>query len=851
MDSARRDFLKASATTTAALTLGSLVPDSATAATTEPAATATGATIGSAAPPRDTAALAHERAITKAHPVPLGRVRLTGGPLKHAQDLTREYLLALDPDRMLAYYRERAGLAPKAKGYTGWDGNGRNLTGHIAGHHLSGVSLMYQATGDARFKERADYIVRELAEVQRTHGDGYVGALDGLREAFARLSKGEIKSGSFDLNGLWSPWYTLHKTYAGLRDAFRHTGNAQALQVEIGFATWAEGVLKPLSDEQVQKMLLTEFGGMNEILADLYADTGDVRWLTLSKRFEHHAFTQPLKRHQDNLSGKHGNCQIPKLLGSAARYGYTGEMDDIVAATFFWDRVVRHHSYASGGHGLNEYWGAPDVVSTRVDGRAAETCNVYNMLKLSRRLFSLRPDAAYADFHERALFNHILASIDPNDGRTSYMVPVGRGEQQEYQNMQRDFTCCVGSGMESHALHGLGVWYESRDTIWLNLFVPSTAEFTLGKAKLALDTSFPDGDTATVTVTLPAPATFTLAVRRPYWAGDGFTIAVNGTPMPQPPFNTLSDPVAGGRAGGIGNESTAPTSAYVNITRTWKSGDTVSILSPKSLHLEPTPDDPRVTAIMWGPLALAGDMGPRVADIDENSQMTPGMKVPMLVTESRTVTEFVKPAGKAGDFTIPDVGRYPSEAGPSVAAWPLALAPFYRTHRKRYSVYFDLLTPQQFTEKQDALVAARDAQERLERATFAKVVAGDTESEKGANYRSDPADRPVGRNEGRTQRNGLGWFSYDLPVEGDTQMALVITHFVEPGLPPQLGPFDILVDGTSVGPHVPNYSASGFYKATYPIPQQLTQGKGVVTVRFQAVGSGRIAPVFEVRTTRR
>ncbi|MBK6844022.1 MAG: glycoside hydrolase family 127 protein [Gemmatimonadetes bacterium] len=359
MDSARRDFLKASATTTAALTLGSLVPDSATAATTEPAATATGATIGSAAPPRDTAALAHERAITKAHPVPLGRVRLTGGPLKHAQDLTREYLLALDPDRMLAYYRERAGLAPKAKGYTGWDGNGRNLTGHIAGHHLSGVSLMYQATGDARFKERADYIVRELAEVQRNHGDGYVGALDGLREAFARLSKGEIKSGAFDLNGLWSPWYTLHKTYAGLRDAYRHTGNAQALQVEIAFAAWAEGVLKPLSDEQVQKMLLTEFGGMNEILADLYADTGDARWLTLSHRFEHHAVTQPLKRHQDNLSGKHGNCQIPKLLGSAARYGYTGEMDDIVAATFFWDRVVRHHSYASGGHGLNEYWGPP------------------------------------------------------------------------------------------------------------------------------------------------------------------------------------------------------------------------------------------------------------------------------------------------------------------------------------------------------------------------------------------------------------------------------------------------------------------------------------------------------------
>ncbi|MFN8668810.1 MAG: glycoside hydrolase family 127 protein [Gemmatimonadaceae bacterium] len=849
MDSARRDFLKASATTTAALTLGTLVPDAASAAPPGGGTDAAGVTNGAPAPPSDTAALAHERAVTKAHPVPLGRVRLTGGPLKHAQELDREYLLALDPDRMLAYYRERAGLTPKGKGYTGWDGNGRNLTGHIAGHHLSGVSLMYQATGDVRFKERADYIVRELAEVQRKNGDGYVGALDGLREAFARLSKGEIKSGGFDLNGLWSPWYTLHKTYAGLRDAWRHTGNKQALQVEIGFANWAEQVLKPLSDEQVQKMLLTEFGGMNEVMVDLYADTGDVRWLALSRRFEHHAVTEPLKRHQDNLSGKHGNCQIPKLIGSASRYAYTGEMDDIVAATFFWDRVVRHHSYASGGHGLNEYWGPPDVLAPRVDGRAAETCNVYNMLKLSRRLFSLRPDAAYADFHERALFNHILASIDPNDGRTSYMVPVGRGEQQEYQNMQRDFTCCVGSGMESHALHGYGVWYESSDTIWCNLFVPSTADFSLGKATLAMETSFPDGDSATITVkTLPVAKAFTLAVRRPWWAGDGFAIAVNGTPIPQPKLDTLSDPVAGGRAGGIGNEATAPVSTYVNITRTWKAGDTVSISAPKTLRLEPTPDDPTVTAIMWGPLALASDMGPRLADIDENSQVTPGMKVPMLVTESRSVTDFVQPAGKAGDFTITRVARVPEASGP---APDIALTPFYRTHRKRYSLYYDLVTPAQFDARVAAMAAARDAESRLERATLAKVVAGDAESEKKANYRSEPADRPVGRNEGRTQRNGPGWFSYDLPVEGDTQMALVITHFVEPGLPPQLGPFDILVDGTSVGPHVPNYSASGFYKATYPIPQQLTQGKGAVTVRFQAIGSGRIAPVFEVRTVRR
>lgn len=847
MDNARRDFLKSSATTAAALTVGTMVPEPAL-ATPRPHVPADIAGAPDAASAPSTTPLDFERKMLKAHPVPLTRVRLTGGPLKHAQDITRDYLLSLDPDRMLAFYRERAGLSPRAQGYTGWDGGGRNLTGHIAGHHLSGVSLMYQATGDARFKARADYLVRELAEVQRKNGNGYVGALEGLPEAFARLSKGDIKSGGFDLNGLWSPWYTLHKTYAGLRDAYRHTGNAQALQVEVGFAAWAEQVLAPLSDEQVQRMLLTEFGGMNEVFADLYADTNDARWLRLSHRFEHHAITQPLKRHQDNLSGKHGNCQIPKLIGSAVRYGYTGEMEDIVAASFFWDRVVRHHSYASGGHGLNEYWGAPDVLAPRVDGRAAETCNVYNMLKLTRRLFSLRPDAAYADFHERALFNHILASIDPADGRTSYMVPVGRGEQQEYQDMQRDFTCCVGSGMESHALHGLGVWYESSDTIWCNLFVPSTADFTLGKAKLALETSFPDGDSATIRVTLPSAKEFTLAVRRPYWAGDGFAIAVNGTAVPQPAFATLSDPVAGGRAGGIGNEATAPVSTYVRINRRWQDGDTVTLALPKSLQLEPTPDDPRVTAIMWGPLALAGDMGPRLADIDENAQTTPRTPVPMLVSTSRTVTDFVQPAGALGDFRITGVARVPGENGP---APDVALSPFYRTHRKRYSLYFDLVTPGQFDEKVVAMAAARDAEARVELATMGKVVVGNADSEKGANYRSEPADRPVGRNERRTQRNGTGWFAYDLPVDGDTQMSVVVTHFVEPGLPPQLGPFDVLVDGTSVGPYVPNYGASGFYRATYPIPQSLTQGKGVVTVRFQALGSGRIAPVFEVRTVRR
>jgi hypothetical protein len=365
---------------------------------------------------------------------------------------------------------------------------------------------------------------------------------------------------------------------------------------------------------------------------------------------------------------------------------------------------------------------------------------------------------------------------------------------------------------------------------------------------MALDTSFPDGDSATIRVTLPAPKAFTLAVRRPVWAGDGFRIAVNGAAIEQPALDALHDPVAGGRPGGPGNEAVARASTYVNLTRTWTTGDSVTITIPKSLHLEPTPDDPRVTAIMWGPVALAGDMGPRLADIDGNAQTTPRTPVPMLVSESRTVTDFVQPAGAPGDFRITRVARMPGNDAP---APDVALAPFYRTHRKRYSLYFDLVTPVQYAEKLAAMQAARDAEARIEAATLGKVVAGNADSEQAANYRSDPADRPVGRNEGRTQRNGAGWFSYDLPVDGDTQMAVVVTYFVEPGLPAPMGPFDILVDGTSVGPYVPNHLASGFYRVTYPVPQALAQGRGIVTVRFQGVGGGRIAPVFEVRTIRR
>jgi len=842
MPSNRRDFLQASASAAAALTLSPLT-QGAVAETLSKARREN--TLGAEA-------RAIEEKVVRARPVHLSKVRVLGGPLKAAQDATAKYLLELEPDRMMAYYRVRAGLPQKAQPYGGWDGGGRNLTGHIAGHHLSAVSLMYLATGDARFKARADYLVRELKEVQDKNGDGYLSALEGLREAFAALSKGDIRSGGFDLNGQWSPWYTLHKTYAGLRDAYRHTGNRTALEVETKFAAWAEGVLAPLSDAQVQKMLNTEHGGMNEVLADLYADTGDKRWLDLSYRFEHRAFTDALKRGQDNLAGKHGNCQIPKLIGSAARYTYVGDTSDVLAASFFWDRVTQHHSYATGGHGLAEYFGFPDQLSARVDGRTCESCNVYNMLKLTRRLFSLNPDAFYADFHERALFNHALASIDTEQNRTSYMVPVGRGVQQEYQNMLESFTCCVGTGMENHALHGDGVYYESPDTLWVNLFVPSTAKFTTAGVALTMDTDFPDGGSAKITLAVPKPAAFTLAVRRPSWAGDGFTVKVNGTSVDVPPLASLRAGSAGGRV--VGNEDATPQpSSFVELKRTWKSGDVVELTLPKSLHLEPTPDNRSVAAIMWGPLVLAGDLGPRREErvrTADSSAVVPAAQapIPVLVAADQPVEQWVVPsATRPGDFRASQVARIPAQPG---APADVALAPFYRTQRRTYSVYFDVLTPSEFDARVAALAAERERIRRLDAATLAFVQVGDSQPEREFNYQSEPVGRTVQRTNGRANRSGTGWFSFDLPVDPTSDTTVVVTYFNELGLPPASGNFEILVDGTVIAPFAPNPSATGFFDAQYAVPAALTRGKTKVTVRFQAAGGGRIAPVFGVRTIR-
>ena len=767
-----------------------------------------------------------------ARPLPLAAVRLTGGPLKQAQDLDAKYLLSLETDRLMAGYRMRAGLDAKAKSYGGWDSvEGKQLTGHIAGHYLSAVSLMFAATGDARFKQRADELVSQLKEVQDKRGTGYLGALTDAKgrdaaDIFEKdIAAGTIRSGGFDLNGMWAPWYTLHKTFAGLRDAYRHCGNKTALQLEVGFAQWAEGVLAKLTPAQLQQMLNCEFGGMNEVCVDLFVDTKDPRWLELSRKFEHQLVTEGLKRRQDILPGKHGNTQIPKLIGSLDRHAATGDADDLTAAAFFWDRVAHHHSFATGGHGKDEYFGEPDHFNERIDGRTAESCNVYNMLKLTRRLFCYKPSAEFADFEERALFNHVLGSIDPHDGATCYMVPVGRGVEREYANMGDSFTCCVGTGMESHALHGDGIYYEAGDKLWVNLFAPSTAEWTAGGVKLEMATDFPLGETATLRVRMAAPKAFTLVLRKPAWTGDGFAVKINGAAVQ-------------GKPSADGSNGKAGTGMLLEFQRTWQDGDSVDIKLPKSLHLEPLPDNSNRVAILWGPLVLAGKL-----DTEGGRRHLPGSHVddlkaiPVFVAASRPVSEWLKPVdGQAGTFRSAGVGRDRE----------VEMQPFYQLHRHRYAAYWDLFTPEGWQEKSAEIARQRERQLKLEAATVAFCQPGEMQPER--DFHQQGEDSTPDRIMGRACRRGTKWFSFDLPVEAAKPMTLVVTYTRDEW---RRRTFDILIDGVKVaGQVIEQRGAHELFDVEYPLPAEVVKNKAKVTVRFQASGGNEIAAVFGLRMIR-
>ncbi|WP_163713714.1 glycoside hydrolase family 127 protein [Mangrovibacterium lignilyticum] len=742
---------------------------------------------------------------------PLEDVKLLDGPFKKATELNVESLLNYEPDCLLAKFRTEAGLEPKAEHYHGWEDN--TIAGHSLGHYLSAICMMYKTTGDEQFLKRVKYIVDELEECQKADGDGYIGAFpDGKRILEEEVAKGDIRSQGFDLNGIWVPFYTQHKVMMGLMDAYKLCGIQKALTIEMQFADWLDTVVRDLNDDQIQEMLNCEHGGINEALAELFEATGKAKYMGMTNSFYHKVILDSLAHEKDILPGKHANTQIPKLVGLARIYELTGNEDDRTAAEFFWDRVVRHHSYVTGGHCDHEYFGPPDTLRNRLSDGTTETCNVYNMLKLSNHLFEWDANPEVADFYERALFNHILSSQNPHDGRVIYNLSLEMGGHKVYQDPLW-FTCCVGTGMENHSKYGRNIYYHNNEELYVSQFIASELTWQNKGLRLTQETGYPDEQATKLIVNTDKPLELTLQLRYPYWANQGFEISVNGEKQ---------------------NIETEPGS-FVALKRKWQDGDIVEMKMPFSLRLESMPDDSSRAAVMYGPLVLAGDLGP-----ENDPKAGELMYVPVLMAESRNPADWMEAVpGEPNTFKTKNIGR-PRD---------VVFKPFYETHERRYSVYFDFFNEQNWNEKQAEYRAKQEQQKKIERMTIDYFQMGEMQPERDHNFAAENAFNDQFKQKRYRQADRGGWFSFDMGVYSGQPMALAFEYWG--GFPGSLT-FDILVEGTKIATeNLSNAKPGEFFYKIYELPDSLTVNGGKIKVKLAPHKGHRAGPVFSVRTMKR
>jgi len=750
----------------------------------------------------------------KAVPFRLDEVRLLEGPYRDAMIRDQEYLLGLDQDRLLHNFRITAGLPSTAQPLGGWEAPDVELRGHSVGHYLSAVSIMFASTGDARFKGRADNLVTELAKVQaaeaKRFNPGYLSAFP--EELFDRVDARQR---------VWAPYYTIHKIMAGLLDANLLTGNAQALDVLRKQADWVAFRVGRLSEEQQQKALDTEFGGMNEVLANLYGVTGEQKYLDTAKRFEHKRILDPLARGVDPLDNVHANTQIPKIIGVAREYELTGDPRYHDIATFFWNQIVHHRSFVMGGNSDGESFFPEGETSHHLGTSGPETCNTYNMLKLSRHVFAWNPSVEVMDYYERALLNHILGSQDPRTGGVMYYCPLKPGAFKTFSTANDSFWCCVGTGMENHAKYNDTIYFHDAQTLYVNLFIPSELTWKEKGLQVRQLTKFPDEDTTSLAFTVDRPVRVPLKVRYPSWAHSGVTLAVNGKP------ETI----------------TAQPGNYITIDREWTTGDTVQLAIPMSLHLEALPDDPHIQALVYGPVVLAGDLGTAGLDTVRRygpsappvGRLTP-VPVPAFVASTpQEVLDHVKPVpGRLLTFQTTGIGQ-PHD---------VTLRPLYKLIDPRYTVYWTVYTPADYDRHKADIAALAARRKDIEGRTIDAVDVSADASERAHGVKSEAADE--GFVEGRRWRDarGEGFLSYDLTVQPDKPLTLVCTYRGSEG---QRRVFDILVNGEKIVTESLEYHPTELLDREYAVPDALTRGKSKVTVRFQSHGTARTGGVVEVR----
>jgi DUF1680 family protein len=745
---------------------------------------------------------------TQATALPLSDVRLLPSPYLDAIEANRRYLHALEPDRLLHNFRTSARLAPKGAVYGGWESD--TIAGHTLGHYLTALSLMYAQTGDAECRRRVDYIVGELAACQQAHGDGYVAGFTRKRgdvvedgkHLFPELMRGDIRSMGFDLNGCWVPFYNWHKLYAGLFDAQSWCGNAQALPVALALGAYIDRVFAALDDAQVQRVLDCEHGGINESFAELYARTGDVRWLRLAERIRHKKVLDPLTAGQDSLPWIHANTQIPKIIGLARIHEVGGRADADRAPRFFWETVTRDYSYVIGGNADREYFAAPRTISKHITEQTCESCNTYNMLKLTRHLYAWRPEARLFDYYERAHINHILAHQDPATGMFAYMVPLMSGTARTFSEPFDDFWCCVGSGMESHAKHGESIWWQGGDTLIANLYIASEARWQARGATLRMETGYPFSTEVAITLAaLDRPGRFAIALRIPGWC-TGATLSVNGTPV----------------------DASAP-DGYAIVRRRWRQGDRIALTLPMALRSEPTNDDPSTIALLHGPVVLAADLGPADRPYDGPA--------PALVA-SDVVAGFQPDGSGPARFRTAGIAK-PGD---------LSFAPFFDQRHRRTAVYFKSFDATGWQREQVAYAADQARQRDLAARSVDVIELGEMQPERDHQLTAKNSYTATYRGRHGRDARTFGFFEFRAKVRPGP-LLLQATFWGEE----RDKYFEILVDGQRIATQRLTGAHPGdFFQIDYPIPEALTRGKQSVLVRVQpADDRSRSGPIFGIR----
>lgn len=751
-------------------------------------------------------------------------VKLLDGIFKQSQEKGKEYLRYLDVDRLVAPCYEAVGKQPKKPRYGGWEA--KEIAGHSVGHWLSAAAAMYIATRDKNLLDKLEYAVNELKTVQSIDGTGFVSGIS--RNCFDKVFSGDFQVENFSLGGSWVPWYSIHKIYAGLIDVYRLTGNQIALEVVGLLADWAVNGLTNLTEEQFQKMLICEHGGMNEVFADLYEITGNENYLKLAKRFCHRAILNPLAKGIDDLEGKHANTQIPKVIGAAKLYDITGEQYYQDIAEFFWENVVYKRSYVIGGNSIGEHFGPES--SEQLGITTTETCNTYNMLKLTEFLYRWHPNGQYIDFYERCLYNHILASQDPHSGMKAYFVSTEPGHFKVYCTPDDSFWCCTGTGMENPARYTRNIYYYEQDKLYINLFLASEIQLQDKNMTIKQKTTFPETDRTILEFTEANGEEMELYIRIPYWLAGDIKVTVNGD-----------------ITNGTKKEQ------YYVIAGQWQTGDELEIRLPMNIHLYAAKDDREKQAIMYGPIVLAGALGhehfPETDIVADHLSLNNHelIEVPTLVVNNRHVNEWVRRVGSSLTFETSAIGQ-PGNVN-------IKLIPFYALHHERYTIYWKVMDEAAYHQFEEQ----RKVEQAKRRAVTIDIVAPN-EQQPEVDHDIQVKNSASGylnfvHKGWRDSRGEGGFFSYEMNVDSKQQNLLAVKYFGNDnnlfidGIEYERN-FVILIDETVIAHQRlrNNQPAGGLFEVVYEIPQNLTLGKKKVVVKFMSSKNTIAGGVYDVRT---